>query len=172
MGVGVNTGKYVKMNSTLTKLSTNRYRLTISVSPYSNTLYNQYGIRVYLTRNGVKGTRIGVFTVSRGVCSQTQFTYDFNIENSAYYGAMIICANCEDKLHTTLYNEFYNQTAEDLATYEAPATSSPDPIPTNNIKVFISSTELKNCFVKRWSGSAWVNCNVRIWNGTKWVNSN
>lgn len=125
MGAGSTNSKFIRVNSSLTKLDTNKYRLTVNLSTSSAEVYNGYGVRCYVTMDGVKGALIGTYTISNGVCSPSSFTYDFTITKTVTVGAKVICSYCEDGLHDEYKSQFTNQTVEDTATYVNPLPNAP-----------------------------------------------
>ena len=166
MGLGIDTNKYVKMDSRIEHLGNNKYRLNVAVWASSSLVYNYYGMRVYVTMNGKKKDLIGNFVITNGKCSQEQFSYEFTVTSNQYIGAMVICSYCEDGLHNEYYSQFHNQTDEDLATYNKP-TSTPGTSSALG-KVWNGSSFVK-AKVKVWNGSAWVDGNIKVWNGSSWI---
>lgn len=124
MGAGSTTGKYVRMSSSLTKLSKNKYRLNISLWASSNQVYNGYGIKVYAHIGGSKVYK-GSFTISAGTLTQSSYSHDFTISSNTSCYASCICSYCESGAHNEYYNEFSNSTSADTATFESNPPSAP-----------------------------------------------
>ena len=118
-GEGITAGKYVRMRSSIAKVSGNTWRMTITLWTSSNQVFNGYGVRVY-AHIGNARVHKGTFTIANGNLTQDTFTHDFTITGDTQCYASCICAWCEDGLHTEYRYEFENQTNPDTATYVPP----------------------------------------------------
>lgn len=170
MGSGITTGKYARITSSVKKLSDNKYKLTVNLSTSSSLVYNYYGMRVYMTINGVKDKLLGTYYIySGGQCSPSEFNYDFTINKTQNVGALCVCSYCEDGLHHEYEDEFFNKTSEDVVTYNSPEPE-PEPEPTVNkyLKRY-DGTKWVECTIKRYDGTKWVECNIKRYDGTKWT---
>lgn len=125
-GAGSTSGKYVRLNSSITKTSTNNYTMTITISASSSYVYNGYGVRVY-AHIGTQKIYKGTVYISSGECSPSSYTHNFSVSSNTSCYASCVCAYCEDGLHSDNYSEFNNQTSADTATYENPGTAPTNP---------------------------------------------
>lgn len=170
-GAGTVTGKYVRINSSINQIGSNRYRMTITLSTSSNQVFNGYGIRVYAIIGGNR-TLKGVPTISSGAFTQNTFTHDFNVTaNTACY-AYCVCAYCEDGIHADDRDKFENRTSSDIATYAPPYTAPSNPRlslnRTGTIEGSVTATASYTCAHPHGT----VNYNyARSTNGTNWIES-
>ena len=122
MGSATNSSGYLYVRSSISLIGTNKYRMTITPTTSSSSVWNAYGINVYAYIGSSKNY-VGIFTVSDGVCSPSSFTYDFTVSSNTQVYAQGACSHCggaEDGWIST--------SSADTATYTNP--NSPPSTPT------------------------------------------
>lgn len=176
---GSTSGKYLYVNHSISKVSTNKYTMTITLSTSSSYVYNGYGVRVYAVIAGTKRL-LGVPTVTNGIFSTSSYSYTFTISaNTACY-AFIQCAWCEDGLHNEYYEQFYNKTTTETLTFEQ--TVYPPTAPTS--VVLSGRYEQDVNLTCSWSGSTnatnhdiqyrywdFIGNTYTAWTALEWANS-
>lgn len=128
-GGGSTSGKYVYINSSLTKNSQNNYTVNISLSCSSGQVFNGYGINVYAVIGGTSHY-LGSPTISSGSFSTKNFAKAFSVGSNTAVYARCICAACESGQHSTDRSKFENSTSADTAVYVNPTIIPYAPNPT------------------------------------------
>lgn len=122
MGSASNSSGYLYIDSSISKIGTNRYRMTITPRTSSSLVWNEYGINVYAYIGGSKNY-VGSFTVSSGACSPSSFTYDFNVTSTVQVYAQGACSHCGGA-----DDGWISTSTPDTATYINPNSPPPAPV--------------------------------------------
>lgn len=119
MGAGSTaSGKYTRLNSSISSIGTNKYRMTVTLGTSSSSVWNADGVNVYAVIGGSESF-LGKSIISGGSCSPSSWTKDFTVtKNTSCY------ARCADAKDSSI-SSFSNQTSADTATYTAPAPTAP-----------------------------------------------
>lgn len=128
-GGGATAGKYVYISSSLTKVSQNNYKVTVSLSCSSGYVFNGYGMKVYAVIGGTVH-HLGTPTISDGVFSVSSFSKTFSVSSNTSVYAKCICSYCESGAHNEDYDKFKNESAADTAVYVNPSIIPNAPNPT------------------------------------------
>lgn len=129
MGAGSTaSGKYTRLNSSISSIGTNKYRMTVTLGTSSSSVWNADGVNVYAVIDGTSSF-LGKSIISGGSCSPSSWTKDFTVtKNTSCY------AKCSDAVDASLAS-FSNQTSADTATYTAPAPAPTAPTAPTSITV-------------------------------------
>lgn len=118
----------VNISHTLTKLSTNRYRIDITVGRVALATFNEFGIRCMAYIGGT-GHHLGTFTFPQNrntVEPRTSYSYDFTVTSTVKVWAAYECTHCNG----TGSNEGWwgsTETSASTAVYENPINSIQTP---------------------------------------------
>ncbi|MGL5329976.1 MAG: fibronectin type III domain-containing protein [Peptostreptococcaceae bacterium] len=175
-GAGQTTNKFARLASALTKLSMNRYRLTVDIWGSSGDVFNNYGVKVYAVVVNGSSHHLGTFTMSG--TSARQYHWDFDIVGNTSVYAQCVCSHCENNAGDDHYNNFFNYTQADTAIYENPNSAPTTPsIECTNTVINGNNIYIERNVTLRAYGSTDPNGDNfyyqiygQYYNGTSWVN--